>query len=549
MDLLSPTSKGAKSKGVKTKAVKSKAVTPESLESVALSVSSDDSSPFVNISSRSVSAKSRRTPLSIPTPRSGSICNQYTKEECNPPACEYVEGEKRQFCRMSRKYKSTASGNLTRRINREEATEKIKKFLKTTDPVIRAICGDSSQCVSFGKMTTEITKLFKGFTGFEYAVSPIKKIGAVSNNGFVKQIRYNRKGYNAHAILKSAIKPDSDNLVYEYIVGNKFINRILKKFPCFVETYGLFYYKTIGDWSNMSLKYPQDKSVLKGLELQKSFDYNKACKYSKYASILIQHIDDAESIGDSISQVSYNNFTKYELLYVLFIVYQALASISKKFTHYDLHQDNVILYQPEQGKYIHYHYHLSNGTDIHFKCSVIPKIIDYGRSFFDNDNMSSKNVSVALCRARDCVKCGEKTGFSWLDRIPYLTISSQKKNESHDLRLLVSVKKILDDVQSMRVALPREKGFLELNTMLTKIVYGEGIDDVAEKSYGTTENLLKHADGSKITNVKNAYEYLKNIVLKSEVSNENEARFLNPANKLGDFHIYEDGRDMQYIPL
>jgi hypothetical protein len=42
-----------------------------------------------------------------------------------------------------------------------------------------------------------------------------------------------------NAILKCSIKSDSDNLVYEYMVG-KFLNTMRKRFPCFIETYNLF---------------------------------------------------------------------------------------------------------------------------------------------------------------------------------------------------------------------------------------------------------------------------------------------------------------------
>jgi len=528
----------------------SKKTTIRELSRVASVYDTPLSSPISKVE-ESITTKKEKKPR---TPRSNSACNQFTKEECNPPRCEYINGKSRSYCRLSRRYRRVGpNGHITRRIKPSQkisvARSKIAEFLKKTGKITTLVCKNSGECLSFGKKTAEINKLFKGFTGFEYAINPIIKIGGVSANGFVKEIAYERDGYKAHAILKSAQNPEADNLVYEYLVGIKFINRLIKQFPCFVETYGLYFYRSAGNWNKMQTLTPIDKKQLNGLELQRSIDYNEACSRSKYASMLIQHIHSAKSLNESITNDDYNDFTKFELIYVLFIIYHALASLSKTFTHYDLHDSNVLLFEPQPGKYIHYHYHLIGGMTVDFKCSVIPKIIDYGRSFFDNGNVSSKTIYDKICKARECEDCGENQGFGWLDPTPYLGISSQKKNESHDLRLLITVLDKFEYLESSGSPLPREKGLLELNRMLKKVIYGQGISDETQRDLGTKENLNKYSQGSRITNVTNAYEYLKNTILKPEIIVENEAKYINPADKIGDFHIYEDGRDMEYVPV
>jgi hypothetical protein len=525
------------------------------LESLSNNSDSAKSSELVPIKKSKLNNTFKKSILrSERIPRPNTACNQFTKAECNPPRCEYIEGATRSYCRLSRKYRRVGkSGHITRRIKTSEseivARKKISEFLKNTTKITKIVCAKSGDCISFGKKTAAINKLFKGFTGFEYAISPIKKIGAVSANGFVKEIEYERDGYKAHAILKSAQNPGSDNLVYEYLVGNKYINRFIKRFPCFVETYGHYYYRRDNDWNNMQILTPIDKKQLKGLELQSSIDYAKACSRSKYASILIQHIHSAKSLNASMPDDHYNDFTKFELIYVLFIVYHALASLSKTFTHYDLHDDNVLLFEPQPGKYIHYHYYLKDGRTVDFKCSVIPKIIDYGRSFFDNGNVSSKTIYDKMCKAIECVDCGQENGFTWLDATPYFGISSQQKNESHDLRLLIKLKFKLNDLVSNGLSLPKENSFTEVKKMLKKLIYGEGINDPNDREYGTVENLKPYPDGIRISNVTNTYEYLKKSILKPNVMAENERKFANPADKIGDFHIYEDGRDMEYVPL
>lgn len=132
--------------------------------------------------------------------------------------------------------KSQSFKSNLRQGSKGRATMRIH-FLKT-------ICSNSGFCLTFGKEDNKIKEFFKGFTTFEYAVDPIKRIGKPSGNGFVNQLTYERDGYKAYAVLKSSMKAHTDNLMYEYKVG-QYINTLTKKFPCFVETYGLFKYNDI----------------------------------------------------------------------------------------------------------------------------------------------------------------------------------------------------------------------------------------------------------------------------------------------------------------
>ena len=176
-------------------------------------------------------------------------------------------------------------------------------------------------------------------------------------------------------------------------------------------------------------------------------------------------------------------------------------------------------------------------------------MIDYGRSFFDNGNVNSKKIYDKICASRDCPDCGDETGFAWLDPASFLTISSQKKNESHDLRLIKKILSTFNNPILRQSRLPAERTFLELYGMVQKLLYGQGIANPREAEYGTTENLAVHANRSRITNVTNTYEYLKNSILKPEVIAENEAFYPDIDDKIGDFHIYDDGRDMEFIPV
>jgi hypothetical protein len=96
---------------------------------------------------------------------------------------------------------------------------------------LNGVCSDSGVCIAFGKHVNKIKKHFGGFVKFDN-VKSIRKIGAVSENGFVKEIEYEHAGYKSHAVLKSSSKKFADNLYYEYLAG-VFINMVSKFVPNF----------------------------------------------------------------------------------------------------------------------------------------------------------------------------------------------------------------------------------------------------------------------------------------------------------------------------
>jgi hypothetical protein len=92
-----------------------------------------------------------------------------------------------------------------------------------------------------------------------------------------------------------------------------------------------------------------------------------------------------------------------------------LMCLQNEFTHYDLHSDNILIYEPVIGKYIQYHYFV-DGNEISFKSKYIVKIIDYGRCYFhDTDTNNSMNIHEKICNEKQCdPECGEDYGYQWL---------------------------------------------------------------------------------------------------------------------------------------
>ena len=501
-------------------------------------------------------------------PRKGkcfSTCRKRPKPECETPDCYYTNGNRYKYCRLAftRKmgkdcipvprnpyHRKTTKDNSTKekieefrtKHTKKIATQKIARFLRKTDPRVRSkflqsVCSDAGVCIAFGKHADAIRKHFSNFNDFELLSKPINRIGAVSANGFVKEFTYEHRGYVANAILKSSSNKNSDNLLYEAMVGF-FLNKHSKHFPCFLETYGLYEYSSTAIYNHfLNTKTNQESYVEIGLsriaknETDITDDQIRtSCEHPTNMAVLIQHLKGAETLGDKLKDAT---FVKNDLIYVLFQVYMALYTLGDTFTHYDLHSDNVLVYEPVKGKYIEYHYHLDNGTELVFRSPYIAKIIDYGRCYFNDKGNDSEAFYQKMCKI--CANCGSSRGYGWLNKeldADNYFISSKTNNPSHDLRLL----KYIGETRSMDY---------EFKALMKKIVYGVGLNK-NDKLYGTTP---KPASGlpRKINNVSDAYKAFLTYANTHSVMKLNEAIYGDESNRLGQLHVYHDHRPMRYV--
>ena len=381
---------------------------------------------------------------------------------------------------------------------------------------IQSICADSGVCFAFGIEKKQLASFFKLGTSFEYTIPPFIPIGSKSGNAFVKELKFRRENYLAYAVLKSTKDPEADNLAYEYLVGT-YINSIASYFPIFVDTYGLFSYpsdearneahKTVYDSKDHD-PYPVT-SILTPISI-----YDPSiCQDPDLSCILIQHIQGARTMRDMITDTGFLN---NEAIYALFQIYFTLDQIRTQFTHYDLHCDNVLLYEPVVGGYIHYHFHKQN-MEMSFKSKYMVKIIDYGRSFFPG---ATAYYDYLCKQGRRCGKCGEYRGF-WMDRKPATKenayTNSYYKNESHDIKLLAHCKRILG----------------------TKWMSPE-LQFLFDTPYDGKENT--RVGIHTIHNVNDASRYL--IQLMHNYKNANDQTY-ESSTKIGDLHIYEN-KPMEY---
>ena len=434
---------------------------------------------------------------------------------------------------------------------RKRAQKSIGKFMKKTEfkrksKFLQAICSDSGVCIAFGKERKKIFDFFDGFTKFDYLKS-IKAIGAVSSNGFVKELEYEREGYIAHAILKSSKEKDADNLMYEYLIGLSINMNLLKYFPCFIETYGHYRYRNESDWRQFQSAKPgnQDLNTMLIPYKKGSINFGESCKYSKTLCVLVQHIKGAVSIGDKVFKNPDFDYIINDLLYSFYQVYYTLAMVYSNFTHYDLHPDNVILYKPVAGKYIEFHYHLQDGTIIIFKSQYIVKIIDYGRCFLNTKGLNSVSYYTNICAKEinaECnIKpevCGDESGYGWLH--PKLKedsyyISSTINNPSHDLRLLNDLKDRMPWHDEPFKSSTRIRNHMKYILLTLKYDGKYGTPPVAGKP-----------DFQKTEDVTDAAAFIRRAILDPDQNKANNDYYAGMA-KLGDMHVYGT-KLMEYIP-
>ena len=177
------------------------------------------------------------------------------------------------------KKKSVSKPNTRTRSKSRKAASKIKKFFKRTEmprkiAFLKAVCSDSGECVTFGKETKNIKRVFNDFKLDRADSHKLRRIGLVSMQGFIVEVEFTRSGYTAHGVLKSSKTARSDNLFYEAFVGI-FINKLTAFFPCFVETYASYFYEDKTLYEKLKEGGSVNKrELVKGLTENKPLDYN-----------------------------------------------------------------------------------------------------------------------------------------------------------------------------------------------------------------------------------------------------------------------------------
>jgi hypothetical protein len=277
---------------------------------------------------------------------------------------------------------------------------------------LKKICPNSNVCFALGAFTNLTNSYFDNMS-YKHAIEPIKKVGNNSANGFIREIVHEKNGYIAKTLLKSAQNEYSDNLIYEYVVG-QYINKLNTKFPCFLNTYACYKYSSmthyntfeknmqkIDDLNNLTLLHSSTQ-LMEKTKFENAI--KDSCKINKMACISIQYFENPISLYDLVKKHANDiQFLNFELVYLLAQIYIPLGVLSETFTHNDLHANNVLIYTIPNNKFVTMTYNTPLGV-VTFKTKYVCKIIDYGRSYFSDTsaNISSSSVISFLCGTPSC---------------------------------------------------------------------------------------------------------------------------------------------------
>jgi len=411
--------------------------------------------------------------------------------------------------------------------------KELVKSVKKPHDLLTRLCPNISYCITFVTYNDLIKELFNNFTNFDYAINEIVRIGSISSNGEIYKITYTYDIITVFCVLKlqqisqisqmsqipryktsddsSEISHTyvSDNLYYEFLVGYYFINYFNLYFPCFVETYGLYYFPSFFNMEGNNLNYL--KRFYHLLNDNQTIKYRKNIRdlcldTSNKLGILIQHIE-----GETFKEYYMRNifikqkfnikFFLYEIIQLLYQIYGPLSNMSKYFTHYDLHLNNVLLYDVGEKKYIEMKYIYRNGSEITtilFKTRKICKIIDYGRCYFDRSRIFSLKLGSKL-KPNDREELLERQ--SLFDKKSVRSLSSKTVlQDSIDILNTAEIIKTLSYFKSECPNLGKTKGYAFLkklpddkfdlkfiNLCITKII--KTLKEIKYGDYNTDVNI------------------------------------------------------------
>ena len=307
----------------------------------------------------------------------------------------------------------------------------------------------------------------------------IFRIGENSANGFIRKIPYLAGSVNYDIVLKSCVEPNSDSLIYEFLVG-QCVNLYSRFYPCFSKTYMVGKYKSHDIWQMFKdLTPPITRKLNDYIDIFDPRDIKNmiksGCQNNQQICIFTQYIPIKGSIKSFLKKYSTNISTVdneqfqlrpeyshklYKLATILHMTHQLLSSFSNIFTHYDLHLGNLALVKLPKGSFISVNYHYPNDTVLSYNTTYIPVLIDYGRCFVNCKAMnsainSSEEIMKVVCqndsRAKGGVcleNCGNAAGYTFSTnfddqaksfvraRADNFYIDYTRRNMSHDLRLL-----------------------------------------------------------------------------------------------------------------
>jgi hypothetical protein len=389
----------------------------------------------------------------------------------------------------------------------------------------------------------------ESFRNLDNYTRTIQQIGAVSRNGFIRKLTYLSEGNRYSVVLKSNVNDETDNLIYEYLVG-LCINEFSRYYPCFAKSY------MAGIYSNQA-----SKQVFQNIhhiqDLQNNFntyiqrvdtdDLNQivktGCRHNQHVCLFTQFLPIEMDLAHFLDNILINEHNKlYDLAIILHITYSLLSSLADYFTHYDLHTHNIVLVKIPNNQYVNIRLHLADGvTIVNYKTIYIPVLIDYGHIFANCKNLnillnSSDEIIKTACdhdnynpdiAERSCPNlCGNFTGYNWNPHFnrqsrtferqiaDYYFIDPTRKNITHDLKLLNYVKENLSNRNFTAIINSNYIG----RTLIRDFLRTKILD--LDSAYGSAQNT--NVSNDRCYNVHSAFHLINEIVANPEFNANND---------------------------
>jgi len=275
-----------------------------------------------------------------------------------------------------------------------------------------------------GAQTNRIVRFFESFdlsSDLVVSVVPMKTTHVARDgrtyknvNGVMYEVKFEKNGFFAMGMLKTT-KKNMDNLLIEYATG-LFLNPYCSIVPSFVATYGI--YKLPG---KMTRKLSVDD--LRGLTMidLQGYDWQRQCDEADQCVLLTQKIDKAVTLHTFIDR---NKHCRKYIMGMMFQLYYSLYAVRDRFTHYDLHMNNVLVY--DFGGPVNFVFTHPDDPEMKktFSCRFLVKVIDYSRAYFRADNgLSSESLFAQI----------DETTCKWDRMYQY---AKNSFNATHHLKLM-----------------------------------------------------------------------------------------------------------------
>jgi hypothetical protein len=126
-------------------------------------------------------------------------------------------------------------------VNKQITTTKALPLIDTYEYMyqqVKTMCPNSYICNDLYNKSDIIKKLFDNYRNFT-KTTPAINLG-LTEKGCVFEFDFVDRDVKAKCALKMALLNKSDNLLYEFCMGHIYMRNIIKAFPCFIETYGIY---------------------------------------------------------------------------------------------------------------------------------------------------------------------------------------------------------------------------------------------------------------------------------------------------------------------